>query len=82
MCVARLQRVTNPAANPAFGFDKRLAAVVSSGGSLVRGYMAEAATLQKTGAPVFLACQPSCKPPVLPARHELHACSISCQLCL
>ena len=46
-----LQRAADAAANPAFGYDKRLAAVVSSGGSLVRGYMAEAATLQNTGAP-------------------------------
>ena len=64
-----LQRATNPAANPAFGYDKRLAAVVSSGGSLVRGYMAETATLQKTGAP--LCCQPACLQAVQPARHEL-----------
>lgn len=53
-----LQRAADPAANPAFGYDKRLAAVVSSGGSLVRGYMAEAATLLNTGTP--LSCQPKC----------------------
>ena len=47
-----LQRAADAAANPAFGYDKRLAAVVSSGGSLVRGYMAEAATLLHTGAPL------------------------------
>ena len=52
-----LQPAADPAANPAFGYDKRLAAVVSSGGSLVRGYMAEAATLLHTGTP--LSCQPA-----------------------
>ena len=44
------QGAARAAENPAFGYDKRLTAVVSPGGKLVRSYMAESALLQATGA--------------------------------
>ena len=44
------QGAARAAENPAFGYDKRLTAVVSPGGKLVRSYTAESALLQATGA--------------------------------
>ncbi len=49
-----LQIASRSSENPAFGYDKRLTAVVSASGSLVRGYMAESAKLEATGAPPVL----------------------------
>ena len=46
-----VQVASRSSENPAFGYDKRLTAVVSASGSLVRGYMAESAKLEATGAP-------------------------------
>ncbi len=44
------QGAARAAENPAIGYDKRLTAVVSPSGKLVRSYMAESALLQATGA--------------------------------
>ena len=46
-----VQVASRSSENPAFGYDKRLTAVVSASGSLVRNYMAESAKLEATGAP-------------------------------